>query len=470
MQPNILFLFADDERFDTIHALGNKEIRTPNLDELVGRGTSFTNCHIPSGTSPAVCMPSRAMLNTGRQLFSLGCNGQLNEGQEIDDGMALLGETLQKGGYDTFGTGKWHNGKRAFARSFNHGAEIFFGGMDDHWAVPVHSYDPTGAYKSVRYKVKNYMNDCKRDAFIADHIGEKHSTEMFAEATMNFIKNETTEEKPFYSYVAFMAPHDPRTMPDRFRDMYNVNDISLPKNFKQYHNIEYANMACRDETLAPYPRTADDTKQQILEYYAMITHIDDEIGKIIQCLKDEGKYDNTIIIYAADNGLALGQHGLFGKQCHYEHSIRVPFVIAGPGVPENELRDTYIYLLDVFPTLCELTGTRIPETVEGKSFYPCISDKELKNREHLYFAYTDKIRSVKDDHLKLMEHVYDGVLTSQLFDIKKDPLELADLSKDPAYKKDVVRLRSLMASFRDEWKEENHPMGAYYWSQYRALL
>lgn len=470
MRPNILFLFADDERFDTIHALGNDEILTPNLDALVKRGTSFTNCHIPSGTSAAVCMPSRAMLNTGRQLFSLGCHGQLNEGQEIDDAYALIGETLQRGGYDTFGTGKWHNGKKAFARSFNHGGEIFFGGMDDHWAVPVHSYDPSGAYESVRYKVKNYMNDCERSDFIADHIGDKHSTELFADAAMNFIKNEASDDKPFYSYVAFMAPHDPRTMPDRFRDMYNVETLSLPKNFKQYHNIEYGNMDCRDETLAPYPRTADDTKQQVLEYYAMITHIDDEIGKIIQCLKDEGKYDNTIIIYAADNGLALGQHGLFGKQSHYEHSVRVPFVMAGPGIPEHEIRDTYIYLLDIFPTLCDLTDMEIPSTVEGKSFLESIKDPTVVSRDHLYFAYTDKIRSVKDDHMKLMEHVYHGVLTTQLFDIKKDPLELADLSKDPAYKEDVVRLRKLMATCRDDWHEENHPMGLCYWDQYRALV
>ncbi len=309
------------------------------------------------------------MLNTGRQLFSLQ-----DEGQEIPEEHALLGETLREAGYDTFGTGKWHNGIRSYVRSFSHGGEIFFGGMDDHWNVPAHSFDPTGRYENRRYKVKDYMHDCTRDSFISDHIGDKHSTELFADAVSGFIRNDATGDKPFYAYVSFMAPHDPRTMPDRFKEMYDVNDISLPENFMQYHAIEYANTQCRDETLAPYPRTMEDTKQQLLEYYAMITHIDDEIGKIVQTLKDEGIYENTVIIYAADNGLALGQHGLFGKQCHYEHSIRVPFVIAGPGIPENELRDTYVYLMDIFPTLCEMTGIEIPESVEGKSFWNCIQD------------------------------------------------------------------------------------------------
>lgn len=464
MKPNIVFMFADDQRFDTIHALGNEEIITPNLDQLTASGTAFTQCHIPSGTSGAVCMPSRAMLNTGRRLFSLD-----REGQEIPESHALLGETLQQAGYDTFGTGKWHNGVSSYARSFSHGDEIFFGGMDDHWAVPAYTYDPTGKYESRKYKVKNYMHENTRSTFISDHIGEKHSTELFAGVTCDFIKNHDGE-KPFYTYTSFMAPHDPRTMPDEFRDMYDVEKISLPDNFMAYHPIEYANTACRDEVLAPYPRTVEDTKQQLLEYYAMITHIDAEVGKVIQSLKDKGVYENTVIIFAADNGLAMGQHGLFGKQCHYEHSIRVPFIIAGPGIPVNEQREAYIYLMDIFPTLCEITGTEIPETVEGRSFLECINNDEVTKRDSLYFAYTDKIRSVKDDRFKLMEHVYDGVLTTQLFDLKEDPLELANLAKKPAYSGEVTRLRKMMADYRDDWNETVHPMGRDYWNQYAELV
>ena len=141
-RPNVLFFFTDDQRFDTIAALGNPHIRTPNMDALVARGTTFTRAHIPGGTCGAVCCPSRAMIHSGRTLFHLdGC------GQEVPEDHALLGETLLRAGYQSHGIGKWHNGTRAFVRSFDGGNDIFFGGMQDHWNVPVYDYDPAGGYE-----------------------------------------------------------------------------------------------------------------------------------------------------------------------------------------------------------------------------------------------------------------------------------------------------------------------------------
>lgn len=139
--PNVLFLFTDDQRFDTIGALGNPCVHTPSLDRLVSRGTAFTHAHIPGGISAAVCMPSRAMLHTGRTLFHLD-----GAGADIPPEHVTIGEYLGSRGYRTWGTGKWHNGASSFARSFSDGAEIFFGGMDDHWNVPVFDYDPEGRY------------------------------------------------------------------------------------------------------------------------------------------------------------------------------------------------------------------------------------------------------------------------------------------------------------------------------------
>jgi len=130
-KPNIVFFFTDDQRFDTINVLGNNEIITPNLDRLAGQGTVFTQAHIPCGTSGAICMPSRAMLNTGRTLFHIK-----GAGEDIPPEHTLLGEALQKSGYNCFGIGKWHNGSSSYARSFNAGAEIYFGGMGDHWNRP----------------------------------------------------------------------------------------------------------------------------------------------------------------------------------------------------------------------------------------------------------------------------------------------------------------------------------------------
>ena len=123
-KPNILFFFTDDQRFDTIRALGNTDVQTPTLDQLVAQGTTFTHAHIPGGTSGAICMPSRAMLHTGRTLFHLD-----GAGQSIPNDHIMLGEHLQANGYRTWGTGKWHNGPASFARSFSDGAEDIFWGM-----------------------------------------------------------------------------------------------------------------------------------------------------------------------------------------------------------------------------------------------------------------------------------------------------------------------------------------------------
>ena len=131
-RPNVLFLLTDDQRYGTIHALGNDEISTPNLDALVRRGMAFTRAHIPGGTASAVCMPSRAMLNSGRTLFHLEeC------GKNIPECDTTMGESFLRAGYHSVGIGKWHNGVGSYARSFDDGADVFFGGMWDHWNVPV---------------------------------------------------------------------------------------------------------------------------------------------------------------------------------------------------------------------------------------------------------------------------------------------------------------------------------------------
>ena len=140
-KPNIVFFFTDDQRFDTIGGLNNPAVETPNLDRLIERGTAFNNAYIMGGSSGAVCMPSRGMLHTGRSLYHIQ-----GRGESLDPEHTTLGQTLQASGYTCFGTGKWHNGTAAFARSFNSGAEIFFGGMNDHWNVPACDFDPNGEY------------------------------------------------------------------------------------------------------------------------------------------------------------------------------------------------------------------------------------------------------------------------------------------------------------------------------------
>lgn len=457
MKPNILFLLTDDQRYNTIHALGNDEIMTPNMDELVRSGTAFTHAHIPGGTSGAVCMPSRAMINTGRTLFHLQ-----GEGQNIPEDHITLGETLKKSDYFCYGIGKWHNGAPSFTRSFTQGKNAFFGGMWDHWNVPTCYYDPTGKYDNVINFVMNFYGNNKPTKIHCDKFNPGvHSSKLLSDTAISFL-DEYTGEQPFFLYTAYLAPHDPRTMPDEYKNMYDPEKITLPVNFQEQH-FEFGVSDIRDELLAPYPRTEKEVKKQIAEYYGMITHLDHEIGRVIDSLKQNGLYENTIIILAGDNGLAIGNHGLMGKQNHYEHSIRVPLVISGPGIPKGEIRDQYVYLMDIYPTICDILGIEVPDSVEGKSFKKCIEDKDYEIRKDLYFAYNNLIRSVKDKHCKLIMY-RNCADRMQLFDLDKDPMETTDLIDDPSYKEEKESLLELLNEYRISWDDEKHPMGADFWS------
>jgi len=459
-RPNIVFLLTDDQRFDTIHALGNEEIITPNMDRLVENGTSFTQAHIPGGTSAAVCMPSRAMINTGRTLFHI-----CKEGQQIADNHVTLGEIFRKSGYRTFGAGKWHNGTASYSRSFSGGGNIFFGGMWDHWNVPLCDYDPAGKFDNIMKFTYDFFH-CNHPMEVhCDHFSMgRHSTEVISETAIDFITNYNSEE-PFLLYAAFLAPHDPRTMPKKFRGMYDPAKINLPENFMEEHPFNYGVSEIRDELLASSPRSREEIKVHIAEYYAMITHLDHEIGRVLDALEKSGKASNTIIVLASDNGLAVGRHGLMGKQSLYEHSIRVPLIFSGPGVPKNLKVDSYVYLLDIYPTLCELTGIEIPESVEGHSLVPMMNNPEVCLRSSLYFAYTDLIRAVKSDRFKLIEYA-GWVRKTQLFDLENDPCELNNLFENPQYEKIVENLRKELFIFRDEWEDESHPLGKSFWDNY----
>ena len=459
-RPNILFFFTDDQRFDTIHALGNEAISTPNLDRLVDGGTTFTHAHIPCGTSGAVCMPSRAMLHSGRSLFHIE-----GEGQSIPNEHTTMGEAFRNGGYRTFGTGKWHNGTDAYARSFTDGAEIFFGGMGDHWNVPAFDFDPAGAYDTTLPACPDafYSNEVHHRS--CDHItAGKHSTELFADATIQFLTN-IDHKTPFFAYVSFMAPHDPRTMPRKYLEMYDPADIELPPNFCGGHPFDTGALRIRDEMLAAFPRSPDEIRRHIAEYYAMITHVDAEIGRVLKQLEDSGLANNTIVVLAGDNGLAVGQHGLMGKQNCYEHSVRVPLVINGPGVPAGQQSPAYVYLYDLFRTFCELTGIPVPESVEGESLMPALRSPQTTVRQQLYFAYTDTQRAVKKGSLKLIEYATDTQRNTQLFDVDKDPWELKNLAGKRQHGKHVRQLREELLQLRDAWDDLSHPMGQTFWSR-----
>lgn len=464
MQPNVLFIFADDQRFDTIGALGNPVIQTPNLDRLAERGVAFTDCCIMGGSSGAVCMPSRAMLHTGRTLFHIH-----QQGQGIDPGHVLLGEHFRRHGYTTFGTGKWHNGPDSYARSFSDGDSIFFGGMNDHWNVPACRFRADGKYPEPRQCDARWGAKRQRLQQIYDHVhSHRHSTDLFADTTEAFW-GRMPDNAPFMAYVSLMAPHDPREMPAEFLNMYDPDQIELPANFMTEHPFDNGELLHRDEFLAAMPRDPDEVRRHIAEYYAMISHLDAAIGRLIEGLQQRGLYDNTIIVFAGDNGLAVGQHALMGKQNLYEHSIRVPLLMAGPGIVQGHRSSAGCYLIDIFPTLCELCSLPTPDTVEGVSLADCLRGDDTQIRDHMLYAYCETMRAVRCGHYKLIEYAVKGTRHTQLFDTSRDPHELHNLADEPAQASRIAQMREMLQRWRTELDDTRPEHGKIFWSTYDGV-
>jgi arylsulfatase A-like enzyme len=380
-----------------------------------------------------------------------------------------MGEMLRRNGYRTFGTGKWHNGRESFNRSFCEGDEIFFGGMADHWNVPAYHYDPSGKYAAVRPWIENWQLDNGLKYRRCDHIhAGKHSSELLADAALEFLKT-GTGAGPFLLYLSFLAPHDPRSMPAEYRAMYDPAAIDLPPNFMAGHPFDTGALRIRDELLAGFPRNPAEIRRHIAEYYAMITHLDTQVGRVLAAVEEKGLTDNTIFVFAGDNGLALGQHGLMGKQNCYEHSVRVPLIFAGPGIPRGRRTEAYAYLFDVFPTLCELAGIETPESVEGTSLTSVFHAPDTPVRDFLYFAYTDTQRAIKDRRFKLIETAVDGApVVTRLFDLESDPWEQNNLAEEPACRETLTALRREMIRLRNEWDDSQPEWGERFWKRMNA--
>jgi arylsulfatase A-like enzyme len=456
--PNILLILTDDQRHDTIGALGCREAKTPHQDALVARGMAFTQGHIPGGTVPAVCCPSRAMLYSGRSLFRIH-----DSGRTVPAAHVMLGEHLRSHGYRSFGCGKWHNGREAFSRSFDAGNEIFFGGMADHWNVPSYRFDPTGSYAGRLPYAKNYEFSTQLGEREGDHItAGSHSTDLIADAATEFI-NHHDGKSPFFAAVNFLAPHDPRTMPEEFRKQFMPDNMILPPNFLGGHPIDTGALTIRDEMLAAFPRRPEEILRHVAEYHAMIAHLDAGIGRILAALDARGWRNDTIVVLCGDNGLALGQHGLMGKQSCYEHSVRVPLVLAGPGVPAGQRSASYAYLFDIFPTLCDLTQLPTPTSVEGCSLRPVLRNPGASVRDELYLAYGSYQRAIKTRRHKLIEFAVEGRrIGTRLFDLEADPWEMHDLTDVQPELAD--RLRKALRHMATQWGDEDTPQGKAFWS------
>jgi arylsulfatase A-like enzyme len=253
-------------------------------------------------------------------------------------------------------------------------------------------------------------------------------------------------DRPFFMYLAFGNPHDPRVAAEKYRQKYDAAKIPLPKNFLPLHPFNNGELLVRDERLAAWPRTEQEIRSHLHDYYATITGLDHHLGRIIQALKDSGQYENTLIIFSADHGLAVGSHGLLGKQNLYEHSMKAPLIFAGPSIAPGK-SDALAYLLDIFPTVCDLVGAPVPKELDGESLAPLIHHPAKPGRKSLFLAYRDLQRAVRDERWKLIR--YPQIDKTQLFDLASDPEELQDRSHEP---EQAARIESLLAEL-ESWQK-----------------
>lgn len=404
-RPNILFLYADDLRRDAVGAFGGENVMTPAIDALAERGTALTDVYCMGSRHGAVCIPSRAMVLSGRVLT-----------RAPDDmaGLVTLPELLRDQGYTTFMTGKWHNGDAALRRAFPNGRAILRGGMANHFAIDL----------------------CDLEGGVVKNQGVRpgHATDLFADAAIDFLASDAAQARPFLAYVAFTAPHDPRDPPKQWLDRLarDLPPPDLPPNFRGQHGLDLGKptMTVRDENLMGWPRDEHPLRDQLAEYRALIAHLDQRIGDILVTLDRHGLRDNTLVVLAADHGLAMGSHGLLGKQSVYEHSMASPVVLAGPGVPAGARRAGLTYLLDLMPTMLAAAGAAAPAEIEGRDLWPLI-EGHGPGREALLLAYATTQRAVRVGDHKLIR--FPQIDRTLLFDIGRDPHEMNDLADSPEH-------------------------------------
>ncbi|MHC4624557.1 MAG: sulfatase-like hydrolase/transferase, partial [Planctomycetota bacterium] len=364
-KPNILFIFADDQAFNAVHAVGCDEIETPNLDRLVKSGVTFTHAYNQGAWGGAVCVASRTMLNTGLFLWHAEKVYRETDAKYRQKGK-LWSQLMDGSGYDTYMTGKWHLKAKA-EKAFDVTKHIRPGMPNqtkEGYNRPIEGQgDP---WKPWERKFGGYWE------------GGKHWSEVLGDDAKEFIEQASKSDKPFFMYLAFNAPHDPRQSPKEYVDKYPLENVKVPQNYVPLYRYKDS-IGCgkdlRDEKLAPFPRTQYAVKVNRQEYYAIITHMDKQIGRILGALEESGKADNTYIFFTADHGLAVGHHGLMGKQNMFDHSVRVPLMVVGPGIPANKKIDAAVYLQDIMPTTLELAGINKPSDVQFKSLMPLIQGK-----------------------------------------------------------------------------------------------
>jgi arylsulfatase A-like enzyme len=432
---NVLLIVSDDQRPDTIRALGNPAIHTPHLDQLVGQGTTFTRA---IAANP-ICVPSRAEIMTGCDGFR---NGIGVHSAKINPDLVRWADCMRQAGYHAWYVGKWMNDGRPITQGYEESDGMFSSGGAKWWVdqVDYHGRPVTG-YRGWIFQDDQGKKFPEKGVGLTPHIDRE-----FADAAVRFIRRKS--EKPFFLHVNFTAPHDPLFMPPGYKGKYDPEKIPAPPNFLPRHPFDHGNFEGRDEKLLPWPRTPKLVTEDLAVYYAVISHMDEQLGRILAALDATGQAANTIVIFTSDQGLAMGSHGLRGKQNMYEHTIGTPLVFRGPGIPKGNRSRAQCYLRDLYPTVCDLVGIDVPTTVQGRSLGPVLRGQRESIYDHVFGHFGTTQRMIRTDRWKLVH--YPKIDKYQLFDLANDPFELENLAVGPCRATVFAELRGKLEAWQKE--------------------
>lgn len=448
MPPNILWICTDQQRFDTIGALNNPHVHTPNIDRLVREGVAFTHafCQAP------ICTPSRASFLTG--MYPSSVHGCTNGNDYWDEAAPLVTKLLKDAGYTCGLSGKLHLAGaqgRVEPRPQDDGYSTF------HWSHGVHDAWPPGDHE--------YADWLRDQGYILGEMlkapenipPELHQTTWCTDRAIDFI--DANQGKSWLMSVNTFDPHPPFDPPQPYLDRFDIDAMPGPL-FRSSDLDAQARLAGID--FQNKPRKPEDFNAKWIQaaYYAMIELIDDNVGRMLDALERTGQRENTVIIFMSDHGETLGDHGLVAKGCRfYEGLVRVPLIISWPGhFPQGLVSDALVELTDVAPTLLELAGVDAPERMQGRSLLPILTEAAPPHA-HRDFVRSEYYRTLnpiaqahfegsyatmlRDRHYKLV--VYHGHDIGELFDLENDPGEFTNLWDDPDYV--TVKLKLMKQSF-----------------------
>ncbi|MBB6431695.1 sulfatase-like hydrolase/transferase [Algisphaera agarilytica] len=440
-RPNILFIFADDMAWDAMSCMGS-EAQTPHLDALAQRGVLFANSYNMGGWGGAICVASRSMLNTGQRLWQVQPHASAMQKYKrngetgplpVDAGTSWS-QWLGEAGYHTYFTGKWHVHLYDAEQVFRETGTVRPG-------MP--NQTDAGYNRPQGPDDQNWLPwDPQHEGFWK---GGKHWSEITADEAVDYLKHSAQRDEPFFAYVAFNAPHDPRQAPKAYVDHYPPERVTVPESFQPlYPYAEAIGLPQwqRDEKLAPYPRTPYAVQVNRAEYFAIISHMDTQIGRILDELEATGQDEDTLVIFSADHGLSVGHHGLIGKQNMYEHSLKAPLIIAGPDLPVGVRRSERVYIQDIVPTTLDFAGVEVPKQVAFRSLTPLLRNAPYEEYDTIYGAYRNLQRAVIHEDWKLI--YYPAVPKYRLFDLAQDPQEMNDLADDPRFAEKLSAMKLLL--------------------------